>query len=368
MAIILFVAILFIVVVIHELGHFLMAKRNKIGVEEFGFGLPPRIWGKKIGETIYSINWLPFGGFVRLVGEDDVSEKSQRNDSFQKKNISARISVVVAGVFANFLLAVVLFYIVLIIVGFKISFPSLVEHKFILAEQTQQIFVAGINEGGAAANSGINVGDSVISAEGQVIDSTKQLQQIIRGSEGKQISLDLENTINNEKRNVKVTPVYNDQIQAPALGIELGELVVLNYKTPVQKAFSGFTHSYNTLTYTGKIFGRLIGSAFAQKNIAPVSEGVSGPVGIFTLVRDVSAFGIIPILQLVALLSLNLAVINILPIPAVDGGRLAFIIVEAVIRKRVSPNIEKWVHTAGFAVLIGLILLVTYNDILKLLR
>lgn len=368
MAILLFVAILFVVVMIHELGHFLMAKRSGIGVEEFGFGLPPRIWGKKIGETIYSINWLPFGGFVRLVGEDDTSAKSQRADSFQIKSVGARILVVVAGVFANFMLAAVLFYIVLAVLGFKTSFPTFVEHKFVMAEVTNQVFVAGVNPDGVAAKADLKAGDSVISAGGEQVSSTKRLQEIIRGSEGKSVKLVLENTVNNQQRTIEVTPLYNEEIKAPALGIELGELTVLNYKTPLQKILSGFSHSYNTLTYTGKIFGKLIGSAFADKTIAPVSEGVSGPVGIFTLVRDVSAFGVIPILQLVALLSLNLAVINILPIPAVDGGRLAFIVFEGISKRKVSPVIEKWIHTAGFAVLIGLILLVTYNDILKLLR
>ena len=368
MAILLFVAILFVVVMIHELGHFLMAKRSGIGVEEFVFGLPPRIWGKKIGETIYSINWLPFGGFVRLVGEDDASAKSQRADSFQVKSVGARILVVIAGVFANFMLAVVLFYIVLAVLGFKTSFPSFVEHKFIMADVTNQVFVAGVNPRGPAEKAGIEAGDSVLSVDGRQITSTKSLQEVVRGSDGKTLTISLENTVNNEKRDVVATPTFNEELKAQALGIELGELTVLNYRTTVQKALSGFSHSYNTLTYTGKIFGRLIASAFAEKTIEPVSSGVSGPVGIFTLVRDVSAFGVIPILQLVALLSLNLAVINILPIPAVDGGRLAFIVFEGITRRRVSPTVEKWIHTAGFAVLIGLILLVTYNDILKLIH
>lgn len=368
MAILLFVAILFLVVMIHELGHFLMAKRNKIRVEEFGFGLPPRAWGKKIGETIYSVNWLPFGGFVKLVGEDDTSEKSQRADSFQAKSVGARITVVVAGVFANFMLAVVLFYAVLIALGFKTSFPTFAEHKFIMADVTDQVFVAGVNSEGPAEKAGIKAGDSVLSVDGKEITSTKSLQEVIRGSDGKTLTISLENTVNNGKRDVTATPAFNKDLNAPALGIELGELTVLNYRSPVQKALSGFSHSYNTLSYTIKIFGKLIASAFAEKTIEPVSSGVSGPVGIFTLVRDVSAFGVIPILQLVALLSLNLAVINILPIPAVDGGRLAFIVFEGITRRRVSPAVEKWIHTIGFAVLIGLILLVTYNDILKLLK
>lgn len=368
LAIIIFIIILSILVMLHEFGHFLMAKRAGIGVEEFGFGLPPRIWGKKIGETIYSLNWLPFGGFVRLVGEDPTDKRREQENSFYVKSIGERSLVVVAGVFANFVLAVVIFYIVLFALGFKASLPLLVEHKFKFVNQTRQVLIVDVGEESIAKKAGINVGDSILEADGQLVSSIGDLQKIVRSSEGREITLTLENPVNNQKRTVSVTPVYSQELKVPALGVGLGELAVLNYQTAPQKLFAGFIHSYNTLDYSVRIFGDLISYAIRQRDITPVSEGVSGPVGIAQITSQAVAMGAISVLQLAGLLSLNLAVINILPIPALDGGRFFFILIEAVIRRRVYPSVEKWVHTAGFVLLIGLIILVTYNDILKLLR
>lgn len=353
---------------LHELGHFIMAKRAGIGVEEFGFGLPPRAWGKKIGETIYSINWLPFGGFVRLVGEDPTDKRREQENSFYVKSIGARSLVVVAGVFANFVLAVVIFYIVLFALGFKASLPLLVEHKFKFVNQTKQVLIVDVEEESIAKKAGINVGDSILEADGQLVSAIGDLQKIVRSSEGREITLILENPVNNQKRTVSVTPAYNQEIKAVALGVGLGELAVLNYQTAPQKLFSGFIHSYNTLDYSIRIFGDLISYAIRQRDITPVSEGVSGPVGIAQITSQAVAMGAISVLQLAGLLSLNLAVINVLPIPALDGGRFFFILIEAVTRRRVYPTVEKWVHTVGFVLLIGLIILVTYNDIIKLLR
>src|SRR3989338_6571519 len=137
-AILVFILILSVLVLLHELGHFIIAKRAGIGVEEFGFGIPPRLWGKKIRGTIYSVNWLPFGGFVRLVGEDPLDKHIKQKNSFYTKTLSQRASVVLAGVVVNFILAVVLFYIVLFALGFKASLPLIVEHKFKFVNQSKQ--------------------------------------------------------------------------------------------------------------------------------------------------------------------------------------------------------------------------------------
>ena len=368
LAIIVFIAILSILVMLHELGHFLMAKRAGIGVEEFGFGLPPRLWGKKIGETIYSINWLPFGGFVRLVGEDPTDPKKNAKNSYYVQPLSDRILVVVAGVFMNFVLAVVIFYFVLVFLGFKVSLPLLVDHNFKFVNQSRQVLVADVGPDSAAAKGGISAGDSIISAGGQKVASIEDLQKIIRGSENRQVELVIENPVNNKIRNVSVTPVYNQEISAPAIGVGLGELVVLTYDTPMQKVFSGFSHSYNTVVYSGRIFGELISYAVREKDITPVKEGVSGPVGIAEITGQAVSLGPLSVLQLMGLLSLNLAVINVLPIPALDGGRFFFLIIEAITRRRIYPHVEKWAHQIGFAILLALILLVTFNDIAKLLR
>lgn len=368
MAILVFILILSILVILHELGHFLMAKRAGIGVEEFGIGLPPRVWGKKIGETIYSVNWLPFGGFVRLVGEDPEDKKKNQKNSFYTKSIGQRMLVVVAGVLANFALAVAIFYIVVAALGYKVSLPLFVEHNFKFVNQTRQVLIADVSVDSPAESAGIQIGDSIISAKGEGITSIEKLQEIIRSSDNEQIPLILENPVNNQKREVMATPKYSQEQQAAVLGVGLGELVVLNYQTLPQKVFSGFIHSYNTLDYSIRVFSQIIGYSIRTRDITPVSEGVAGPVGIAAITSQAVSLGWLSVMQLVGLLSLNLAVLNILPIPALDGGRFAFIIVEAITRRRIYPKVEKWTHTIGFALLLALILLVTYNDVLKLIR
>lgn len=367
-AIVIFIIILTVLVMLHEFGHFVMAKRAGIGVEEFGFGLPPRIWGKKYKGTIYSINWLPFGGFVRLVGEDSADKNSDRKDSFSNKSIGQRSLVVLAGVFMNMVLAVVIFYIVVLALGFKVNMPLLVDHNFKFVNQTKQVLVGDVNPDSAAAKAGLKSGDSIVAIDSQKIESISQLQTVVRQSEGKELTLTLENPVNNKVREVQATPTYSEQLKAPALGVGLGELFVLNYDTFPQKLFSGFIHSYNTIDYSLQVMGELIGFSVKERDIAAVSEGVSGPIGIAKITSQAVALGPISVLQLMGLLSLNLAFLNVLPIPALDGGRFFFIMVEAVTRRKVHATFEKWVHTVGFVALIGLILLVTYNDILKLIH
>lgn len=368
MAILIFIIILSILVMIHEFGHFIMAKRAEIGVEEFGFGLPPRIWGKKVKGTIYSVNWLPFGGFVRLVGEDPTDKNRDAKNSFYTKSMWQRSLVIVAGVFMNFLLAIVIFYVVVIALGFKVSLPLLVEHKFKFVNVTRQVLISDVEDGTPAALSGIKPGESIINIEGTKVSTISELQTIVRASENKQLTLTVQNPVNNKEHLVNVTPTYSEKLNVPVLGVGLGELVVLNYDTLPQKLLAGFIHSYNTVEYSFNVFGQLIGYSVKNRDIGAVSEGVSGPVGIAAITSQAVAMGPVSVLQLMGLLSLNLAVLNILPFPALDGGRFFFIIVELVTRKKVHAVLEKWVHTIGFALLLGLILLITYNDILKLIR
>lgn len=351
---------------IHELGHFIMARRAGIEVEEFGYGLPPRIWGKKIGKTIYSINWLPFGGFVRLKGEDPTDKKKNDKDSFWVKTPMQRASVIVAGVFMNFILAVVIFYVALATLGFKVNLPLLTEHDFKFVNETRQVWITVVVDGSPAQQAGIEAGDSLVEANGEQINSLEKLENVIRSSENREITFTVENSATNELRTVKATPQFSEKLNAPAIGVGLGELASLNYDTPAQIIFSGFIHSYNTLEYSMKVFGQLIATSVRERDISAVSEGVSGPVGIAAVTGQAVALGPSSVLQLAALLSLNLAFLNILPIPALDGGRFFFLIVEVLTRKRTHPVLEKWVHTIGFAALIGLILLITYNDILRI--
>lgn len=372
-AIIVFILILLVLVMIHEFGHFIAAKRAGIGVEEFGFGLPPRIWGKKYKGTIYSINWLPLGGFVRLVGEDETGpfDKDKygkdKSNNFAYKSLVSRMVVVLAGVFMNLALAVVIFYIVLWASGFKVIVPSLVDHKFKFVNQSTKVLVYP-SAGSLAEAAGIKPGDAIIVADGLSIKSSDDLQKAIRSNENKDISLTLEDLVSNKQRRVNLSPKYDENLKAAAIGVGINEFVSLNYETLPQKVFSGFAHSYNTTEYSLKVFGGFIGYAVTHRDLRPVSDNVSGPIGIAQIISQVTALGFIPTLSLVGLLSLNLAIMNVLPIPALDGGRFFFLIIEAIIGRRVYPQLEKWVHSIGFALLIGLFILISYNDILKLAR
>ncbi|TSC64512.1 MAG: Uncharacterized protein G01um101493_108 [Microgenomates group bacterium Gr01-1014_93] len=373
--VIIFIITLLILVVIHELGHFLMAKKFNIKVLEFGFGIPPRAWGKKIGETLVSINWLPFGGFVRLLGEDEVDKAILGNKrSFVSQTVSKRITVVIAGVFMNLILAWILFYIILGTQNFKTSFPLILDHKFVGVTQVDEalVLIRGISKDSPAEAAGIKPGGSVLSINGEKIEGTFELSEKIKAAEGKEVTLLLKNPETDLEQEIKVTPRENPPPGQGAIGVSLTDFHIakIEYKDPLSKIFAGPIHSWNLTAYSGKIFGSLLARSIQTKNIEPVSQTVSGPVGITNVVNSILTESKKPILEylnFVALLSLNLAVLNVLPFPALDGGRLSFLFIEAITRKKVKAEVEKWVHTIGMAILLTLMLLVTFSDIKKLI-
>jgi len=371
LTIIVFIITLLILVVSHEFGHFIVAKKFGIKVLEFGFGLPPRIWGKKIGDTLVSLNWLPIGGFVRLFGEDETDKDVLKaKDSFAAQPVWERIGVVVAGVTMNLILAVTLFYIVLSVHNFQEEVPLLTPFNFVGTEQTNQtaIFIGAVSPDSPAAQAGLSAGDQVVAFNGQPINDGQKLIDLTKQYAGEKVALKIEDS-SKTTRDVEVTPRVNPPQGQGALGIQLGTITMakLNYQSFTQRIFSGPVHAYNLTTYSFSILGNLISESIKTKDLAPVSQSVSGPVGLTnltgTILQTKSPF--IPYLNFVALLSLNLAIINILPFPALDGGRLIFLLIEAVTRKKVKPEIEKWVHAIGMILLITLIVLITFSDIKK---
>ncbi len=382
LTVIVFIITLLILVIIHELGHFLVAKRFNIKVLEFGFGIPPRAIGKKIGETIYSLNWLPFGGFVRLLGEDETDPKlldNERSSSVWKKRSFAaagvykRIAVVIAGVVMNLILAWVIYWIVLYASNFKFQLPLIIQHQFVGTYQTveKMVVVGEVSPNSPAAEAGIKQGDRIVAINDRFVKDNGQLIQEINANVGKVVKLTLSDLEQTSFRVVEVTPRENPPEGQGALGVSLGtfEVANLEYKDTWQKVLAGPLHSLNIASYSINILGRLISVSFSQKDITPVSQTVSGPIGITSLVGEILAVEapLIPYLNFLAALSLNLAIINILPFPGLDGGRLLFLITEAVTRRKVHATVEKYVHTIGLAVLITLILLITASDISKFL-
>lgn len=373
MFVIIFILTILFLVVIHELGHFFAAKWFNIKVLEFGFGIPPRAWGKKIGETIWSLNWLPFGGFVRLMGEDETDKEVLGNKrSFASQAVWKKILVVVAGVAMNLFLAWALFYIVLGVQGFKTKLPLLSDYKFAGVNQVVEnaIFVSNIAKDSPAEKAGLKDGDRIIAINGNPVTESDKFVDEIKASAGKEVTLTISNIQGNDSKDITLVPRENPPVGQGALGVSLGGLqtVDLSFDSPLQKIFAAPIYSYNLIGYSGKILGDTIGYAFKEKDLAPVSNAVAGPVGITAVVKQILDVKnpLIPYLDFIAALSLNLAVVNVLPFPGLDGGRLLFLVIEAITRKKTHAVVEKYVHTIGLFVLLSLIALITISDIRKL--
>ena len=358
--IIVFILILSVLVLIHEAGHFFVAKKMGVKVEEFGFGFPPRIYGKKIGETVYSLNALPIGGFVKLYGEDEagmgkVSLKKSKEKykdakrAFFAKNPWQRALIVVAGVIMNFLLAVIIASYLFAVVG--ISVPG------------NHVLVAEVAKNSPAEKAGLMVGDTIISVNSIKITNPEQLISYTKQHLGEKISmvvLDKQHT----QHTLSITPRVKYPANEGAMGVAITSDVIAKkypwYQAPVVGTVETVKQSWLVIQGLGQAVWQLVAQRSVPKDIA-------GPIGIAELTGQFVQIGPNAVLSLVSLLSLNLAVLNILPIPALDGGRLFFILIEAITGKKVNPKYEGYAHAVGMAFLLMLIFLITFHDIVRLI-
>lgn len=381
MTLLIFLLILSVLVLIHELGHFVAAKSSGVRVEEFGWGIPPRIIGKKFGETVYSINLLPFGGFVKLTGEElekgeeDTGDLGQTGTpdpkSFVSKTPKQRALILTAGVFMNVVLAVTIFYFFMLVNGFKtFQMPLIFDYSFKFGETSKiGTLVSGIQPDSPADEAGLSLGEAVMEINGRKVADINEFKSVLASFEGVPVTLtllDLKDTSYNKIRNVEVTPTKDEEGKY-IVGVYLGESVSISYEKPLERLFVGFVHSYNVMGYSFNTLGKMIALSFKTRDITPVSEGVTGPVGIYNLVDMVLKYGgpnaWLTLLDYTALMSLSLAIVNILPFPALDGGRTAFVLFEGVFKKKVNPKTEAAFHRIGMAALVGLLLLITIKDI-----
>ena len=386
LSLILFILILSFLVLIHEFGHFIAAKKNGIKVEEFAIGFPPRLFAIKRGETKYTINIFPLGGFVKLFGEEyrEIEAKSQKLEdenlsrAFVFKKPYQKAIVVAAGVFMNILFGVLVMYGILAFNGFKSDpLPLLFSHHFTFGTQVGSVIATNLTKGSPAEKAGIKPEDIIssfsIASDNAIIHltSAQQLINMIKQSPGKKIFLETVNLKNGTTKTIPVVPQYNKTLKRAIIGVSLIDGVVISYNnTLFDKVFSGFMHSYNVLEYNFSAIGQLIGIAFKEKNVAPVSGAVAGPVGIYGVVNDMvqtsGAQLVKNVLNLMALLSLSLGVMNRLPFPALDGGRMVFVLYEWITGKQVNKKVESVTNIAGFVFLMGIAVLVSINDILRL--
>ena len=347
--IVIFILILGLLIFVHEFGHFIVAKRKGLLVREFGFGFPPRLFGIKKGETTYSINLIPLGGFVKILGEEGEEKGNPR--SFASQSVKIRAIIVVAGVLMNFLLACVL-----LSIGFKIGLPQVVDSLNGKVRQ-EKIQIAMISEGSPAQAIGLSVGDEIAEINGQKFTKVEEIQKVISEKAGEEITLKIKRGA--EILEKKVIPRKAPPEGEGALGVGLVKTGIVSYPW-YQAIWKG---TATTFSITGVIlitFYEIIKNLIIGEKI--VAE-LAGPVGIAVMTGQVAKMGFVYILQFTAVLSINLAIINILPFPALDGGRLLFLCIEKVRGRPVSRKIENLIHTIGFILLILLMLFVTFRDI-----
>jgi regulator of sigma E protease len=354
LAILVFIIILGLLVFVDELGHFIVAKRAGMKVEEFGFGFPPRMFGIKKGDTLYSINWIPLGGFVKILGED--GSDAANPESFGQKPAWQRFLVLIAGVTMNAILAWVL-----ISIGMGLGLPTVLSEGDTLPSSAHLRNVAvGILEVAdqtPASAAGLKAGDTIFQINGQAVTSTDQVQILTKQDAGQPTVYTIKRGSSTFEKTI--TPRVNPPAGEGSLGIALGSIGLVSYPW-YQAPIKGFTATVNLIVLTLTTLGSIL-VQFAQTH--HVNVALSGPVGIAVLTKDVTALGFIYLLQFTAILSINLAIINAVPFPALDGGRVLFLLIEKIRRKKLPMKAEAWANSIGFLLLILLMIAVTVKDI-----
>lgn len=355
-ALLVFIVILGVLVFFHEFGHFIMAKRAGAKVEEFGFGFPPRIFGVKKGETIYSINLIPIGGFVNIVGENGEGKDDHR--SFASKTIWQRFQILVAGVTANVLLAVFLFSAVSFI-----GFPKLYNAEEAEGIDGLKIVIMGVIANSPADEAGIIPGDVILSLktesgnESTDVKAIGDVKKFIGGKPGQIIDFKIKrgDAILELKAEARLNEAKTEGITGITLGA-MSEPVALGFFESIRQGIME-TWDFGTFIFVTlyMIFKDLLSTGTTTADF-------SGPVGIGVMVGQATQLGFTYVLRFMAILSVNLAVVNALPFPALDGGRILFLLIEKIKGKPVSAETEGKFHFAGMAVLLLLMLLVTYKD------
>lgn len=373
-----FIFTLSLLILVHEFGHFVAAKRAGIKVEEFGLGYPPRIFGWRRGETVYSLNLLPFGGFVKIYGQAGeetalsgkmkgwivgdkplkTSKAAGQRRSFNSQPIRTRALVLAAGVLMNFALAMVV-----LSIGHWFGLPALLEDEQTEYASNPMVQILQVVPDSPAHEAGLAPGDVVkeirVGGRGYAVATSDDMITAVQAHKGENIVVVVQR--GDRVLNLSAIPRISHPSNEGPLGIALGVTAIVRY--PWYKAiYRGVADTLN-LTYLvlaafGGLFKDLIFTGQLQAEIA-------GPVGIYSLVGQSTQLGFVYVLQFIALLSINLGIINILPIPALDGGRLVFLAIEKIKGSPVSVRVEKWVHMAGFAFLIILMLMITWNDIMR---
>ncbi|MFA6535899.1 MAG: RIP metalloprotease RseP [Candidatus Paceibacterota bacterium] len=361
MSIIIFLIILAVLIFVHELGHFLIAKKSGIRVDEFAIGFPPKIFAWQRGETKYTINLIPFGGFVKIFGENPDDESISGPDSarsFVNKNRGIQAGVLIAGILFNLLFAWILISGSLSL-GLNTSVSGYEKYS-----PDAKVLVVSVLPNSPAFRAGLQAGDKIenlsIGANQLSKLTVADTQNFIFNSNGTPIKIAA--TRGMEKLDLTVLPEAGIVPDKMAIGVSLD--LVGTLRLPIHRAiYEGAKITASLTKETAIGLAKFVYQIFAGS--ADFSQ-VAGPVGIVGLVGGAAKSGLSYLLTFTAFISINLAVINLVPFPALDGGRLLFVAIEAIRRKNINPKIANIVNGIGFAILILLMILVTYHDIAKL--
>lgn len=359
MQIVVFVLMLSILVLVHEFGHFMMAKLFKMRVEEFGIGLPPRAKTLFVkAGTIFSLNWLPLGGFVKLYGEDaEDPTQMMSKEAFFNKPKRQRAAVLLAGVMMNFLLGILAFGIVYTYIG--------------IPTKTNKVIVVDVSKDSPADKANIAVESEikklVVANQEFGFSNIESFIKQIEVLKGKEVEMTIL-TKDGRTEVVKVTPRIDPPAGEGSLGVALSNVEMKKYplwQRPFRGIYVGFGEAWSwgkeiTVNLGKVVYGILTGKG--------VPKDVAGPIGIYQVSKDVYKIGWVAVLQFMAILSINLGILNVMPFPALDGGRVFFLGVEMIIGKKLKNRIEGYVHTVGMVFLLGLMILITVRDVVRLIH
>jgi regulator of sigma E protease len=363
--IILFIFVIGFLTLIHELGHFLAAKSIGARVYEFSLGFGPKLLSKKYGETLYCIRVIPLGGFVKILGDGDPSEYEKKGEDLSKSkyNINnkakiAQIFVMLAGVFMNILFAIFFYYIILAFNGWKTS-PVYVDLSKVnvVAADVEEILGYSVLEDGNAAKSGIPEYGVIKEINGVEVRDKDSLTEVIEDAD--QVTLLVCDEMETECGEYPITVDEEGKI-----GIFLSYGYILNYSD--HRVFAGPLYLVNNLKIIGRVLSSMLGTAKETGDYSDLSNTVSGPVGIFLLIDSLKTRGFLVFLSLIADLSISLAIMNILPVPALDGGRVLIVALEGIFRKDFDEKLKSIVINGSMILLMILVVLIIIKDVINI--
>ncbi|OEU82680.1 MAG: RIP metalloprotease RseP [Desulfobacterales bacterium S5133MH4] len=346
-----FVIVLGVLIFVHEFGHFIVAKLVGVGVEKFSLGFGPKIIGKKVGMTDYMISAIPLGGYVKMVGEapDSEIDASQIPHSFSHKSLFRRCLIVLAGPGFNFLLAVVIFFAFFQISGLPIMKPE----------------VGAVQEGMPAHEAGVIAGDQIVAVDGKPVTRWDDMADFIKESGGRPSKFEL--LRNQAIISMRITPelvpsqnIFGETINRYVIGITASGAFTIERLNPFEALAQGVLQTWQLTELTVLSIGKILTGTISAKSIG-------GPILIAQLASEQAKAGMASLIFFIAVLSVNLAVINLLPIPVLDGGHLLFLLIEAVTRRPVNLKMREVAQQVGIFVLVVLMIFVFYNDISRVL-